>query len=57
MSTEIQVVYQITEAEISERSAKYSSLTADTPHGYKAVQSAIGVGPHRPVDLSQSAGR
>lgn len=40
--TELQVVYQITEADIAARLAKYGGLTADTPQGYKAVQSAIG---------------
>ena len=40
--TTIQVVYPITEADITARFAGYAELTADSPQGYKAVQAAIG---------------
>lgn len=42
MTTAIQVVYPITEADITARFAGFAELTADSPQGYKAVQAAIG---------------
>ena len=41
-TTTIQVVYPITDADITARFAGYADLTADSPQGYKAVQAAIG---------------